>query len=145
MQTPQFSVKKLFADAVVPTKAHVDDAGFDLVAHRIFKETSDVVFWGTGVAVQPPEGYYFHVYPRSSVSKTRYMLANSVGIIDSGYQGELIVAMRKVGSDDGAPYSVGDRIAQLVPMRCDPMNAVVVEEFQQRTTRGDGGFGSTGN
>lgn len=128
--------------AVLPTKAHPSDSGFDLTLISAVKSFGDVALYGTGIKVKPPEGYYFDVVPRSSVSKTGYMLANSVGIIDQSYTGEILVALRKV--DKTAPdLELPVRMAQLI---LRPMIPVDMEEVAELPTseRGDGGFGSTG-
>ena len=130
-------------DAVLPKKAHPTDAGFDLTATHAIKTVGDVTFYGTGLSVQAPEGIYFQLFPRSSVSKSGYMLANSVGVIDNGYQGELIIAMRKI--DKAAEdFVLPQRLAQLVPFHMVPLETEVVEDFDLETDRGSGGFGSTG-
>lgn len=80
---------KMHADAVVPTKAHATDAGFDLTAtSRVFDEHGAVVY-GTGIAVEIPTGYVGLAFPRSSVSKLDVSMANAVGVIDAGYRGEI--------------------------------------------------------
>lgn len=140
--TMTFRVKKSHPDAVVPTKAHMSDAGFDVTAIRVLKTEGDVTFYGTGIHVQPPFGYYFQLVPRSSISKTGFSLANSVGIIDAGYQGEIIIALR-----NNDPYRIDlplpCRIAQLIPVEIHPMRPVVVDRFLGETERGEGGFGSS--
>lgn len=138
-----FRVKPVRDNYTLPQKAHETDAGWDVSATGVVKQVGDVTFFGTGIAVQPPQGYYFLLYPRSSISKTGYVMANSVGVIDQGYQGEVIVALRKV--DSSMPnIQLGDRIAQLVPMKQEPLGVQLVEDFETPTERGDGGFGSSG-
>lgn len=86
--------KKLTPNAVIPTKAHVTDAGLDLVAtSRVFDEHGCVVY-GTGIAVEIPKGYAGLVFPRSSNAKKDLIMSNSVGIIDSGYRGEITAKFR---------------------------------------------------
>lgn len=85
---------KLLENAVVPTKAHPTDAGFDLTAtSRHFDEYGAVVY-GTGIAVEIPVGYVGLVFPRSSVSKLDLSMANAVGVIDAGYRGEITVKFK---------------------------------------------------
>ena len=68
--------------AVIPTKAHTTDIGYDLTAIDVYKKISNkITLFETGIAVSPPTGYYIEIVPRSSISKTGYMLANSIGII----------------------------------------------------------------
>lgn len=128
--------------AVIPSKAHPTDAGYDLTAIKIVKRVGDVTFYGTGVHISPPAGYYFLLYPRSSITKTGFSLANSVGVIDADYQGEIIIALRTHG---GPELTLPSRVAQLVPAKIHELSAVVVKSFESTTQRGEGGFGSTGN
>ena len=137
-----FFVKRLDPRAVIPTKAHATDAGFDVTVLYPTKRQGDVVWYGTGIAIEPPKGFYFQLYPRSSIAKTGYVLANSVGIIDPDYQGELLIAMRKV--DASAPdLELPVKIAQIVPARIYELTPVEVSDFAGTTERGCGGFGST--
>jgi dUTP pyrophosphatase len=92
--------------------------------------------------VQPAFGWYFEVVPRSSIAKTGYMLANSVGVIDRGYVGEILVPLVKI--DPNAPDIVlPARIAQLIPRPIISAQLELVEEIAS-TPRGQGGFGSSG-
>ena len=82
-------IKKLCESAVIPTYAKLGDAGMDLVAtSRIFDKYGNVEY-GTGLAMEIPEGYVGLIFPRSSISKQDLSLANAVGVIDSGYRGEI--------------------------------------------------------
>lgn len=132
--------KKITPSAVIPTKAHPSDAGFDLTATSM-REDGDVVVYGTGLAMEIPFGHVGLVFPRSSVYKKDLMLTNSVGVVDSGYRGEVLVKFRK--TSDGGKYEVGDRIAQLIII---PYPAIEFEEAEELTSsdRGEGGFGSSG-
>lgn len=87
-------VTKLNEKAVIPSRAHDTDTGYDLTMIGVNKILDDVVFFETGVAIQPPEGYYFEVFPRSSISKLPLELANSIGVIDEAYRGEIIIPVR---------------------------------------------------
>lgn len=81
--------KKVHPNAVIPTKAHATDAGFDLVAvSRKFDEIGNVVY-GTGIAVEIPEGYAGLIFPRSSICKYDLALSNAVGVIDAHFRGEI--------------------------------------------------------
>lgn len=128
--------------APAPIKAHPDDTGYDLhLVHKV--KTQGVVSWyDTGIAVRPPPGLYFEVVGRSSISKSGYMLANSVGIIDQGYRGSILVALVKV--DPAAPeLQLPCRLVQLLPrqfIHLQPREVSILDD----TTRGTGAFGSTG-
>ncbi len=133
--------KKLREDAVVPKKETADAAGFDLVAvSKSFDTPSNCTIYGTGLAFEIPKGYVGLLFPRSSVYKTSHALANSVGVIDADYRGEVKAVFRsgKIGSS----YKEGDRVCQLVLV---PVPTFDLEEAQElsETARGAGGFGST--
>jgi dUTP pyrophosphatase len=101
----------------------------------------------TGVSVEPPEGCYCEVVPRSSIVKTDFVQANSVGIVDPDYRGRIRVMLRYLGAGTGqaeAEALVGKRVAQLLVRRLHPV-AVVAAENLEGTVRGAGGFGSTGS
>lgn len=103
----------------------------------------EVVLYDTGVAVQPPHGYYFELVPRSSIVKSGYMLANSVGVIDASYQGTIKVPLVKWcwwARDLPLPT----RVAQLVLRKQYLASGVQLSEFKSHTARGQAGFGSTG-
>lgn len=138
-----FKVQRVKPNAIIPSKPNFSDSGFDLTIIEKIKTKGDVDFYTTGLAIQPSLGYYCHIYPRSSISKTGYMLANSVGVIDSSFVGELIVALRKVDKD-ADDIELPCRIAQLVPMRCCYPDMIEVDSIEE-TNRGSGGFGSSGN
>lgn len=133
----QVKFKKCQENAIMPTYQHVSDACADLYA----ADQKDSVTFDTGIALEIPEGYVGLVYPRSSISKTPYMLANSVGVIDSNYRGSVIVKFKSFES--GSFYKVGDRIAQLMIIPIPKIQFIEVDELNE-TDRGTGGFGSTG-
>lgn len=130
-------------DAVKPFKARVSDSGYDLTVVEKIKEVGSVEFWTTGIKIQPDEGWYFDLVPRSSMSKKGYILANMIGVIDRSYVGEIIVPMLKI--DENAKDIVpGDRLVQLIPRPIVHFNLSLVDELSE-TVRGEGGFGSTGH
>ena len=136
-------IKKLNADAVIPTYAKEGDAGMDLVATRIISNTTFDVSYGTDLAMEIPNGFVGLVFPRSSIRKYELALSNSVGVIDSGYRGELQATFKKENGLDSLAYKVGDRIAQIIIIPYPPIEFDEVAELSD-TERGDGGFGSTG-
>ena len=98
----------------------------------------------TGLRVQIPQGFFGAVYPRSSTGvKMQLMLANTVGVIDSDYRGEIMIFMYNYGNDPQVIKN-GDRIAQLVIQPYERCELVQVESLDE-TDRGESGFGSTGN
>ena len=138
-------IKKLNSDAVIPKYAKEGDAGMDLVATRIINETIDSITYGTDIAMEIPEGYVGLVFPRSSIRKTHLTLSNSVGVIDSGYRGEIQATFKKLQgiSNNTIDYKAGDRIAQIMIIPHPYITFIEAEELSD-TERGDGGFGSTG-
>lgn len=137
--------KKLSKEAQKPKFGKPGDAGADLVATSIDASRGRQVVYGTGIAVEIPEGMVGLIFPRSSVRNVPLIMSNSVGVIDSGYRGEIMVTFnltREEWFDD--LYKVGDRIAQLVIMPVPLVQFVEVEELSE-TERGTGGHGSTGN
>lgn len=153
-------IKRLNAAAVIPAKAHPTGAGFDLTAtSRTIDELGNIVY-GTGLAFEIPTGYVGLVFPRSSISKQDVLLSNAVGVIDSGYRGEVLMKFRpsplardtdpaeegKHGyyyHGEGSDYKIGDRIGQLIII---PLPEIEIEEADELsdTDRGTGGYGSTG-
>lgn len=137
--------RKLSDKAVTPSYAKYGDAGMDLTAisRRI---TDQFIEYSTGLSIEIPEGYVGLIFPRSSVSKKDQVQANSVGVIDSGYRGEILVRFkdltRKGFSSDH--FNEEDKIAQLIII---PYPNVELEEVSELSDseRGTGGFGHTGN
>lgn len=145
----EVKIKKLDPNAVIPTYAKDGDAGMDLVATKIISNTTFDITYGTGIAMEIPKGYVGLVFPRSSIRKTDLSLTNAVGVIDSGYRGEIQATFKKVfGKNDiridQTDYKVGDRIAQIIIMPYPKIKFTEVDELTS-TERGDGGFGSTGS
>lgn len=139
---PVMRFKKTRSDAVTPKKNKPSDSGFDLVLVDKIKEVNGVSFYDTGIQVAPPQGYYFDLVGRSSISKTGYMLANNVGIIDQTYRGDVIVALVKVWPN--APdLELPCRLVQLIPRKVHHMDCVECDDLEN-TSRGQGGFGSSG-
>lgn len=141
-------VKKLSENAVLPVRAHSTDAGFDLVAtSQDWDEKDRCYVYGTGLAIEIPDGYVGLVFPRSSIVKKDLHLTNSVGVIDSGYRGEIMAKFAMDGrmrpSGEDPMYKVGERIAQLVIMKLPDVQMAEVSELG-KSDRGTGGFGSTG-
>lgn len=135
-------IKKLHEDAVVPSYGKPGDAGMDLVAVSQ-GQSHDIITYKTGLSVEIPEGYVGLLFSRSSVYKTDLVLANSVGVIDSGYRGEIMLKYKVIG-DLFNVYNVGDRVGQLIIMPYPQIEFGEVEELSD-TERGEGGFGSTGS
>lgn len=165
--------KKLSDKAVIPTKAHPTDAGFDMTAVKV-NITDNYVEYETNIALEIPDGYVGLLFPRSSNSKKDLLLANSVGVVDSCYRGDVKFRFKRIlmpvmqdvmiapptgdiltdakntrkvpglAYRDDFIYKVGDKIGQLVIMPIPEITLVETDELTE-TDRGDTGFGASGN
>lgn len=149
------NVKKLDSNAVIPTYAKHGDAGMDLTAISKEYDEHGNVCYGTGLAFELPNGFVGFLFPRSSNTKKDLILGNSVGVIDSGYRGEVVLKFKAIDTQylqDGKltflkrdfmkEYNIGDRIGQIVIMPVPQIEFNIVDELSA-TDRGVGGFGST--
>lgn len=130
---------------VKPFQAHLGDAGADLRVNSILDYNGDynTLKVNTGTYVAIPDGCVGFVFARSSLHKKGWGLANGVGVIDSGYRGEISVVLTTLGIE-ADELAIGERIAQLVIVPFVTPRYYEVDEFSTTTDRGDGGFGSTG-
>ena len=135
-------IKKLHEDAVIPSYSKAGDAGMDLYSVRIERDNQQNDVHYTGLAIEIPEGHVGLLFPRSSISKTSCALRNAVGVVDSGYRGEIM--LKFACSTNLNCYNVGDRVAQLIIMPYPQVELEEVEDLSD-TDRGSGGFGSTGS
>lgn len=134
------NIKKLVENAVIPTYAKPGDAGMDLYSTSIEVSEDGVVTYGTGLSMEIPEGYVGLLFPRSSNYKQDLVLCNSVGVIDSGYRGEIMFKYFQIGEN---MYKVGDRVGQIIILPYPQIEFTEVENLS-KTERGEGGFGHTG-
>lgn len=148
-------IERTLLDAVLPYKTHSSDVGYDLTLLREHKVLSPVcTLYDTGIRIQSmPPGLYVEIVPRSSLSKSGYMLANSIGIIDPSYRNNLYVALVKV-DPNAPPIQLPFRAAQLI-FRHHVFVSMVPSKLKtassdddpatrpMATARGLGGFGST--
>lgn len=135
-------VMKLDYKATIPTRAHDDDLGFDLYAlDDVMLYQNAVTKVNTGIAIQFPAGYGGLVRDRSSfVTRTGAFVV--AGVIDPQYTGEVIIAFRNP-TYDTIEIQSGQKIAQLILIQSVPCGIEVVASID-KTQRGSGGFGSTG-
>lgn len=147
-------IKKLYEDSILPTKAHATDAGYDLYAHSKSYDNDGNVVYGCGVAMEIPKSYVGLVFPRSSNAKKDLLLSNSVGVIDSGYRGEIFFKFKPSNviekpdlayiPESISKYDAGERIGQIIIMPYPEIEFVEVDELSD-SERGTGGYGSSGN
>lgn len=137
-------IKKLVEDAKIPAYSKPGDAGLDLTAVTRELDSNGNLVYGTGLAIEIPQGYVGLLFPRSSNSKTNLYLTNHVGVVDSGYRGEIMLKYKTVDQFGKNVYDVGDRVGQLIIIPYPQIEFQEVEELSS-TERGVGGYGSTGN
>jgi dUTP pyrophosphatase len=133
-------IKKLSENAVIPTYSKEGDAAMDLTVTSMEIVDYEHIKYGFGIAIEIPFGYVGFVFPRSSCYKQRQILSNAVGVIDSGYRGEISAVM--IGTSSHS-YKVGERAAQLIILPYPEIEFEEVSELSE-TERGEGGYGSTG-
>lgn len=144
-RTAKCLVKRVDELAVLPQKTRESDAGYDVTIIKKHKDlTLKTALYDTGIQLSIPSDYYIEVVPRSSISKTGYMLANNIGIIDNAYKGNIYIALTKI--DDSMPdIELPNRICQLIVRKQERLLFVDVGDGDVGTSnRGSGGFGSTG-
>lgn len=145
MPTMKIQIRRLHPEAVLPAAHHPGDAGGDLVSvESCLLEPGARAMVATGLSIAIPNGYAGLVLPRSGLAaRFGVTCANSPGLIDAGYRGEVKVALVNLDPTQSYTVNAGDRIAQLVIV------ATPVTEFEEvgelpESSRGEGGFGSTG-
>lgn len=144
----ELKFKKLSEKAVMPVRAHKGDAGLDLTCTKIEQAVNEarqiLLVYHTDLAVEIPEGYVGLLFPRSSIYTKSISLTNCVGVIDSGYRGEILAVF--IPTTDGVPtfYNVGERFAQLVIVPIPEFEVLEAEELSP-SDRGEDGLGSTGD
>ena len=146
----KLKIKLTHPNAKLPTKAHPDDAGYDLTAvSKTYLATPDVaVEYDLGFAMQLPPNHVGLIFPRSSIRKTDMMLRNCVGVIDENYTGNVTATFgyfnKKEHIYSQVEYKVGERVAQLVVVPLAQLEIEQVDELDE-TDRGSGGYGSSGS
>lgn len=144
----ELKFKRLNDKAIMPIRAHKGDAGLDLTCTEIVPVRNAcnqlLLEYHTGLAVEIPEGYVGLIFPRSSVFKTSLILSNCVGVIDSGYRGEIKAIFRNTTDVIPAVFQEGERFCQLVIVPIPEITVVESAELSE-SDRGKDGFGSTGS
>lgn len=140
----EIKIKRLNESAVIPSYAKEGDAGMDITATSKSTDSDGNVVYGTGLSFEIPEGYVGLLFPRSSLTKYSLTLGNHVGVLDSGYRGEVMFKFKRTElSMFAKEYNVGDRIGQIIVLPYPKIEFVEVKELNE-TSRGKGGFGSSG-
>lgn len=163
MTYTKVSFSKIHPDAVEIKTGYNNDVGIDLNIIRIIKIENGTIYLGTGWSVRPEIGYFTELYARSSMHKDGLMLANSIGIIDNGYTGEIIVAAQltpsfasiilqgattmddidKKTEDYMKKFDLPRKWVQLILRKQENSNIIITQSLN-KTERGNNGFGSTG-
>lgn len=141
----QINIKRKNKNAKLPTQAYEGDAGWDLYAvdKRVVDEGDfGYIEYGTGWAFEIPEGHVGLLYPRSSISKTGMILANSVGVCDSLFRGEVTFRFKPIPNTKH--YDIGDKIGQMIVMPYPKVTFQEVDELSQ-SERNENGYGSSGS
>jgi deoxyuridine 5'-triphosphate nucleotidohydrolase len=146
---PTIKVFKVDERAVAPSKSRYSDSGYDLTIISEYKRlTSNTVIYDTGIQLEIPNGYYVEIVPRSSISRSGYILANNVGIIDQGYRGNLYIALTKI-NDEAPELSMPWKCCQMIVKkqiysRLEVASVGAAAPAIENSSRGTGAFGSTG-
>lgn len=162
----KIKIKRLTENSVIPKYAKSGDAGLDLVATSLVMDEKGNAVYGTGLAFEIPDGYVGLLFPRSSICNKNQSLTNAVGVIDSGYRGEVSMKFKpsevyldNLSTNDviwhpkkdnqheivgETMYKVGDKIGQLIIIPYPKVEFEEVKELSE-TDRGTGGYGSTGS
>lgn len=136
-------IRTVHEDSVVPSKVRLSDVGYDLtIINKVKDFNSTTALYDTGIQIQVPFGYYVEIVPRSSLSKSGYILSNSMGIVDNSYNGNLYVALTKI-APEVEPIEFPFKCCQLILRKQYFMNIHTQTEQLDMTHREDGGFGST--
>lgn len=140
---PVIKVLKTCDNAIIPSKTRMSDAGYDLTIISLYKTFSNKTkLYDTGIKIDIPNGYYVEIVPRSSISKSGYILSNNIGIIDQGYKGNLYVALTKI--DDEMPdLTLPFKCCQLLIKKQIYSNFYETNKQLENSNRNIGSFGST--
>lgn len=165
MEKMTIKIKKLVPEAVTPEYAKHGDAGLDLVATSLRMDEYGNAHYGTGISIELPEGYMGLIFPRSSIAKKNQMLTNHVGVVDSGYRGEITFKFKptelyldnyisgtlveKVKDNQSevvgeTMYAIGDKIGQIIIIPYPKIELLEVNELSE-SERGTGSYGSSDN
>lgn len=135
-------IKKLHNNAIIPKHAHYNDAGMDLFCIESFEMLSNErKSIPIGIAIEIPDGYVGLIWDKSGISQ-KYGIKTFGGVVDAGYRGEICVGLMNL-SDKSFKFEKGYKIAQLLIQKIENVEIEEVNELND-TSRGDGGFGSTG-
>lgn len=144
----ELKIKRLSDKAIMPIRAHKSDAGLDLTTTSITSEINEcgqfILVYHSDIAVEIPDGYVGLLFPRSSIAKKSIQFTNAVGVIDSGYRGEIMAKVRNTSGDSvPAVYKVGEKFAQLVIVPYVSDITITETTELQDSDRGAGGYGSS--
>ena len=142
LERPILKYIKISDKAITPTKANFSDVGYDISIIGLHKTlNTTTALYNTGIKLEIPIGFYVELVPRSSISKSGYILANSIGIIDCSYKGELLVALTKINAES-PDIELPFRCCQIILRKQNFPDMIEINEIED-TKRSEGGFGSS--
>jgi dUTP pyrophosphatase len=140
---PLCKILKVDDNAIIPSKTRESDVGYDLtIIKEVRKFNKTTTLYDTGIKIYVQSGYYIEVVPRSSLSKSGYILANSIGIIDQTYRGNILVALSKI-DEESNDIQLPFKCCQLIFRKQIHTNMIEVIDNFEETNRNTGGYGST--
>jgi len=138
----EVKIKKIDGNAKVPSYAHEGDAGMDIYSNEdLMLKAGERSLISTGIAMEIPKGYVGLVWDKSGLA-TKYGIKTKAGVVDSGYRGEVKIALINLGKEDFR-IEKGMKIAQMLIQEVHSPKIIEVDELDD-SSRGHGGFGSTG-
>lgn len=138
----QIKIKKISFDAVLPSYAHVGDAGLDMYSNEnVLIQPGESIKVKTGISAEIPEGFVGLIWDKSGIS-INHNIKTLGGVIDSGYRGEIMIGVINLGKDIYT-FQKGHKVAQMLIQKIEIVDIVEVDELTD-TFRGENGFGSTG-
>jgi len=135
-------VKKMNENAIIPSKNRTSDSGYDISIISYKSKGNGIYFCDTGIAIEPPKGYYFDLIGRSSLPKNNFHFLGGVGVIDMEYRGSIKLMFQQIDKSLPLP-ELPFKCAQIIPRKIDHFDIIEVNELEE-TERGQKGFGSTG-
>lgn len=149
IQLNECKIIKNIPEAIIPSKTRFSDVGFDLSIIKEYKKlNSKTTLYDTGISIQVPCNFYAEIVPRSSLSKTGYIMTNSIGIIDRSYTGNILISLTKICDDAiNLNESLPFRCCQIIFRRQYYFDIIMIDNTDNTkiiTTRNEGGYGSTG-
>ena len=146
IKIPILKIQFHYKNIPTPKKTYSTDAGIDLTAIKYEEKKNNIFYIDTGISIKISKGFYVEIVPRSSIVKTNFIMANSIGVIDPDYRGKIFIALLYTGKNSGKKECeklINCRIAQMLVRRMEDVKIKIVNDLE-KTERGNKGFGSSG-